>query len=216
MDNNLVPPLGTHVLILGENEMGKTTLAGGALNAASETYPVFVVDSKGEEIFDVWPTVDDETEILPRLLAGRKRTVYRPTGEQLEADALDKILLDVYMSGWSGVIYVDELEHVAPNAVPKPGCRYILLSGRRRKVNGRIVKLSFWGSSHRSVFIPRNFKNEPKRYFVFAMSEDDLKDISPYMGGAKLTRPDPYWFWYYDKKTHLPAKLMPPLHVRNA
>lgn len=215
----MVPALGEHALFLGENGEGKTYLASGLVQEASQSYPFVIFDTKGEDRFDPYVDTDDWLEVRERLRNGRPRTVYRPQGVNLEPELLDAKIHELYDSGYTGAIYLDELEHVAPNAVALPGLRYALVSGRRRKIRGadgepRIAKLSVWMGAHRPRYIPNYCKNEPKSYFVFGLSEEDLKTMRPYLHDTPLTRPPRHHFWYYRKGDMEAARLMPPVKLR--
>jgi hypothetical protein len=199
MTLNLVPqlyPEAEHGLSVGQNGMGKTTTNLMLIRGASQTHPVLIVDPKGERKFaEFGPLVSDPTKL--RL---DRTEWYHPPESLATRDMLDWILWQVYLSGRSLYLYIDELTKVTGPQRAGRGLDNVLSRGRDRMGTAGGVHISCLMSTQAPVWIPGQCWRESKHFYVHRLlTAKDRKTTAEHLGDEFLTRPIPkYHFLYYE------------------
>lgn len=214
----LVPPLGLvrigpgeKVLIVGQTQSGKSTLASWIAAAWSR---VLVLDPKLDDAIAELPGAAVRYGAAAALKALPGRVVYRPLPRELGdlAGALDPLARRIFRLGGHGLV-LHETEIVAPYWGAKPGLRSLAMWG-----GSRHAPVIF--CSQRPSRIDRLALSEPAHVFLFRLTDDrDLSTISGVMGvkpAALTPLPDPHAFYYRGPDGRVHAMRPLRLSKRNA
>ena len=161
---------GQHVLLVGKNGTGKTTLAEKILSAISY---VIVIDTKGELRWTGFRTTSDVNVAF-----SETHVIFRPGGnigkvEQIFQRALKE-------GGWT--VYVDELYMIGIGSVQRFPPSFIEALTR-----GRSKKVTVYMGTQRPRFVPVFVFTEPRHIFVFNLSSRyDRVHVAKSVGDERL------------------------------
>ena len=203
---NIIPKPNDRIAVIGQNGSGKTVLLGKMLKSVYGRLPVYVLNTKDDEVFDKrhFPKAfhtDTIKDIDPRK---RPLTIYTPVGEELiDRDLLDDFLQQRFNEGRC-ITIIDELSQVV--SANREGIGFVNLLSR-----GRSRWCGVWMGSQRPANVSRLPFSESKGFYVFRLN--DRKDRERV---AEFTHPDigevmpgQYQFWFYRTTYDSPVMLGP-------
>src|SRR6266496_2728126 len=129
---NICPGIGEHALIVGKTGSGKTTTFTQLAVAIRQSFPLFIVDTKGDSTLEGVPGAVVLTKPSQIQLTGVE--IYRPEGELNTEPLLDAVLHSVFLAGKSMYVYIDELSQVSGQQRPGQGLANLVQRGRDRTV----------------------------------------------------------------------------------
>lgn len=161
---------GQHVLFVGKNGTGKTTLAEKIL--ASKEY-VIVIDTKGELRWMGFSTTSDVSTAF-----NSKHVIFRPNGNLRKVEEIFQRALKE--GGWT--VYVDELYMIGIGSVQRFPPSFIEALTR-----GRSKKVTVYMGTQRPRFVPVFVFTEPRHVFVFNLSSRyDRVHVAKSVGDERL------------------------------
>lgn len=182
------PEEGFHTAILGTTGSGKSTL--GAWMISQKPFhirPEFVIDFKGEEIFQRLNRIR-ELHVNETLPSSPGLYIIRPRPDQ--QDEVEDWFRKLWEHGNSG-LYIDE-GYLVPD---KAWLRNLLAQGRSRGITVTIT-------SQRPFYVPRSVFTEASYVAVFRLNDEkDKQRIREFTPNGMLERrlPDYHCFWYSPK-----------------
>lgn len=209
---NLTPRLGERGIFVGRTGSGKTTSAVHVLRAMGRLHRVVIIDSKGDEILE---KVTDRIETDPRrALRMDDSVIYRPETVDNQADRLDAFLMALYNQRESLVVYLDEVNQIAPSPIPPLGLDNLLRRGRLRKVRGERapIRVSTLMATQRPSRIPVSCFTESEHFYIHRLMRRDRAKLAEEIQSDRVVD-DPvrgHEFYYWSVNLEEPIKLVMP------
>ena len=199
---NLVPGPDQRALFVGQNGKGKTVGAVTLLMPVIGKRPVYVMDTKGDDIFSRLVSHFGDNAVLHTRfqdVANERNTplvVYRPDGKELgDLNFLDRVCQWFY-DRRGCVVYIDEVSQVTGGMTqPKPGFLNLYTRGRSHGVG-------VWASSQRPAYVPKIVYTEAQKYYVFFLADkDDRERVAKFTHPSLNAQPSKdYGFLFYTPK----------------
>lgn len=194
-------------VILGKTGSGKTAFAKYMLRLLQGKMRIVIVDPKEYWLGDnpVWASRKEEGTVdKPRLVQtfDPKLSVQCLQPDEEEDDSLEKLCREVLKTRRT-FMYFDETEGIA-TAHHVPG--YL----RRIWKTGRALKVGAWVSTQAPTGIPKIFKSQAEKFFVFKVGEEDkpLAASFAHVDISTFGQLRDYEYFYYDtimdKGIHMP------------
>lgn len=188
---------GQHVLFVGKNGTGKTTLAEKILSAKQY---VIVIDTKGELRWSGFQITSDAEKAF-----NDTHTILRPNGDLRKVEHVFRRALKE--GGWH--VYVDELYMIGIGSVQRFPPSFIEALTR-----GRSKKVTVYMGTQRPRFVPVFVFTEPRHIFVFNLSSRyDRVHVAKSVGDERLaTKMQGHQFLYAntDQETVVRSELHLP------
>ena len=183
---------GEHVLIVGQNQSGKSTLAR-ALTAGYRNQ--VVIDPKHEETLARSVTVYSPGEFARTYPQRSTRVVFRPDAGLDRGEDVGQVMARVERYGSTAVVVHEAMFYATAG--------WILPPYRRLEVAGAGRGISVWSLSQRPITLHNVLLSEAKHVLVFDLTlEPDRRKIAGITGPGALERPGvPFGFGYYGPTT---------------
>ena len=181
---------GQHVLIIGQNRSGKSTLASRIAGAWSR---VLVLDPKLDPAA-VLPNSHIAIGVADALAHLPDRVVYRPTPAELDdlPGAFDELVRKVMVAGGGHGIVLHEVADVAPGRA----ARWL----RTAWMQGGGLGVPVVSCTQRPFWIDRLALSEARHVFLFTLTDPDDRERAARLLGRHAddlpNTPEPHGFYY--------------------
>lgn len=205
----MIPKIGEHVLIAGQNGSGKTASACCILLRCPGGSPV-IYDTKDEPKFAALPGAEVFDDFAKLLETAKQDIspdflVFRPDTEIAnDPHALDEFMLEHYKKLRGHPAYVDEAYTMHVNGKEGQGLRAILTRGRSKGISCIL-------STQRPAWISRFTITEAKHHIIHRLThKDDKRRVGEFIPGFEdFANPVKFGFWYYSTETGIPKLYAP-------
>ena len=209
------PKPGEHAFIAGQTGSGKSVLLSELIKQ-SRIAPIFVMDSKGDDVFLTLNRPDESLEIYDKGIDSFSRYIRQPTrkiadyviirppiDELDQPDILDEYLFLIYSSfRGKSIIVVDELYMIHKAGRCGRGLQALLTRGRSKG-------LSLFGATQRPAWISGFCLSEPTHYYIFRLMDvKDRKRLS-HIGYNYNELMERYHYYCYDALDGMQANFDP-------
>lgn len=198
------------VLILGKTGSGKTVFAKHMLSKIEGRMRIVIVDPKEDWLLDAskWAKGRNKGSILAPRLVRKFNPGYLV--QCIQPDEHEDIHFAAFcMSALkmrNTFFYFDETEGIAT-------ANFVPFHIRRIWKTGRSLNIGAWVSSQVPSGIPRLFKSQAEKFFVFKVGEEDI-DLAAklaHVSQAEIQALANYEYFYYDSGTMDKGVKMPPV-----
>ncbi|MCI0558350.1 MAG: type IV secretory system conjugative DNA transfer family protein [Nitrososphaera sp.] len=214
-DFSLIPKLGEHVIVCGQNGSGKTVAMHRLALSMLELGPVVVVDTKDEPRY--MKTHAKAVRAIEHTLSRSrardkdpKIKVWKPDIETVASpELLDESLNHLYRRLRRGTVVIDELYPFHSGGRAGPGLTALLTRGRSRGITVLM-------GSQRPAWVSRFVFTEAKHYWIYKLIDrQDRKRLAEVIPGFAIDEILPrFHFRYYCSSSDFEAPLLfSPLKV---
>jgi hypothetical protein len=174
---------------------GKTTLARQLVSGLARLYPmasVYILDSKGDRLFDRYANLV-ESEAPPPALAPGASVVWRPPDDDI--DAYSAWLNSILKTRRPAIVFIDELSSLGKNSANSFAPGYAKMLKQGRSLHQCVITLT-----QDAAYIPRQtFGQLDHLVRMRVLNEHDAKALDRFAHGTHDPRREPshpHGLWY--------------------